>query len=138
VSKFTWHTLYHGHTYYARTNIKILGKWTLLYLHQLILRTKGKRVSVDHIDSNGLNNLRQNLRKCTQQQNNRNQRKHITKTSRFKGVYYTRLSRGKKWRAGIAISGKTKSLGSFNSELEAKQAYNKAAKRLFGRYARIN
>lgn len=107
---------------------------TTLFLHRTILNPSKEKV-IDHIDHNGLNNRRSNLRICTQTQNVANQRKGKG-SSNFKGVYWNK--REQKWRAGIGYKGKDFHLGYFKDELEAAKAYDKAAKDLWGEFAKLN
>ncbi|NLI12502.1 MAG: hypothetical protein GX425_07745 [Peptococcaceae bacterium] len=74
---------------------------------------------VDHIDGNGLNNQKYNLRHVTTRQNGQNL--HIKKSSRFPGVYWHSTS--KKWASMIKIGDTKKFLGNFDSELAAFNAY---------------
>lgn len=101
-------------------------------MHRLILGTP----YVDHRDGNTLNNQRSNLRECTQQQNIWNSASHRGSSSRFKGVSFHR--RTGKWQAELCVNRKRTHLGTFNSEAEAAVAYNLAAERAFGEYARLN
>lgn len=92
---------------------------------------------VDHIDNNGLNNRRCNLRIVTNAQNVRRARqKRVPKTSRFTGVNYDK--RLKKWRCQIKYIYKTIYLGMYESEIEAARFYDLVAKKLFGEFARPN
>lgn len=88
---------------------------------------------VDHRNGNGLDNRRCNLRSAThsqQQQNTPPQRGRL-----FKGVSKTKTNR---WVAKIKASDKVVSLGTFKCPLEAAKAYDAAAKKYFGEYARTN
>lgn len=110
-----------------------------IYMHRLIIGApKGRRV--DHRDNNGLNNRRSNLRLATAGQNSANRvadnRKRGT-TSRFKGVYWTLRSSGK-WAACIHIDGKSYGLGYYLTEDEAAAAYDVAAVRAWGPFAKTN
>ena len=90
---------------------------------------------VDHIDGNGLNNLRTNLRLATMSENTANARKHKDNKSGFKGVHWRKdIS---KWEAMISKDGKRYWLGVFNSPDEAHKAYCDAALRLYGEFARF-
>jgi len=109
-------------------------KTTTLFLHRTILSPPKEKV-IDHIDHNGLNNKRENLRICTLTQNAANQRKGKG-SSNFKGVYWDK--REQKWRGAIRHKGKHLHLGSFNDELEAAKAYDKAAKEFWGEFAKLN
>lgn len=111
-------------------------------LHRLIMRLENapRSVYVDHIDHNGLNNLRTNLRVTDNMGNQRNARKHLSaKTySPYKGVCKIADNRTNKWQAYITLSGKQKNLGYYRTEIEAAMAYNNAALELFGQYACLN
>lgn len=90
----------------------------------------------DHIDHDGLNNQRYNLRPATHAQNMHNRLPNVSRTSRYKGVAQT--PQRARWRARIAIDGKRHHLGYFGSEEEAALAYNAAALELHGEYACLN
>ncbi len=92
--------------------------------------------SVDHKDCDGLNNVRSNLRIGTQVNNSSNTRKAAGKSSRFKGVSFSK-QRGS-WRAEIRSNKTTYYLGRFKSETDAALAYDSAAKRLNADFARTN
>lgn len=94
------------------------------------------RFLVDHIDGNGLNNQRHNLRPATVSQNGANRRKHRFGLSQFKGVCWHK--RDKKWLAYIQVARKRMHIGSFDSELDAAKAYNFAATAAFGEFACLN
>lgn len=121
-------------TFYATRANKRSGK--TVYMHREILRVRGRK-TVDHIDGNGLDNRRANLRACSHQQNCMNQKMQSrSKSSRFKGVYRMRTRR--KWRAQVRIDGKAYALGHFPVEEDAAIAYNVAAQLFFGEFARLN
>jgi len=106
---------------------------TEVYMHRLILLAPDT-ATVDHINHDPLDNRRTNLRLATQSQQNANKPKFKGK-SRFKGVY--RRWDGRKWVAQIK-HGKPINLGSFESEIAAALAYNKAAIEHFGEFAHLN
>ena len=91
---------------------------------------------VDHINSDSLDNRRSNLRVCTVSQNNMNSAIGRNNKSGYKGVSWDKTN--KKWRAGIKAKGKSVSLGSFNSKKDAARAYNEAAKKAYGEFAKLN
>lgn len=86
---------------------------------------------IDHKDGNGLNNIRENLRGCSQRQNMHNAKSH--KRSGYKGISFD--STRNKWAASIRSGGKNLFLGRFSSELEAATVYNKAAEKIQGEFA---
>jgi hypothetical protein len=102
------------------------------YLHRLLTNAPA-HLHVDHINGNKLDNRLDNLRVCTQAQNNRNSKKPITNTSGYKGVSFCK--KRKKYVAYISHSNKHYYLGSFDEPLRASQEYETAAIKLFGEYA---
>jgi hypothetical protein len=104
-----------------------------LKLHRLLLPDWAE---IDHIDGDGLNNCRSNLRAATHSQNQGNTRKRLGTSSQFKGVCWSKCAG--KWRAYIRSDGKLKFLGYFASEFEAAQAYNSAALEKWGSFAKVN
>lgn len=108
------------------------GKRILLLMHREILHPP-IGMETDHKDGNGLNNQRSNLRTATNSQNQQNA-KHRKGLSTFKGVSW----HVGKWQSQIRVEGKRLHLGRFSSETEAAFAYDQAAKRYFGEFARTN
>lgn len=89
---------------------------------------------VDHKDTNGLNNAISNLRDATSIQNKINARRRVDNTSGFKGV--SKHSVSGRWRAVIQRNGSQFHLGFFDDAKEAHEAYVRAAKELYGEFAR--
>lgn len=106
-------------------------------LHRLIMQP-GKGDVVDHVNGNGLDNRRANLRVCAHRENIRNARLLVSakKRSRFKGVsLHTETGN---WQAVIHQNGERLHLGTFGEEEKAARVYDAAAKVFFGRFARTN
>jgi hypothetical protein len=101
-------------------------------MHREIMKPPSTK-EIDHIDGNGLNNQRNNLRICTHQQNAWNQGVKLGNTTGFKGVKFDR-SRGK-YEAEIRIQGRKKFLGRFSSPTEAAQAYDRMDIKIHGEFA---
>jgi hypothetical protein len=105
-------------------------------MHRLILNINSRHVHIDHINGNGLDNRRENIRVCTLAENNRNRRSYKNNRIGFKGVSET--VQGKRWNARITNNGNVLSLGSHSSPEEAARAYDTAAKKLHGEFANLN
>lgn len=119
--------------YYGKApNGKHLTRW--IRMHRLITDAPDK-MEVDHINGNGLDNRRSNLRICTHKQNSHNTRKRKDNRSGYKGVgWHTQHN---KWRARIVVDGRQKHLGLFDTPEQAAIAYNTAAEQFFGEFAHI-
>jgi hypothetical protein len=103
-----------------------------LYFHRLIIKHQDGRV-VDHINRNGLDNRKSNLRLATPSENCHNQRPRGT-VSRYRGVTHKRG----KYRALISKDRTQYYLGQFDSEIDAARAYDDAARKLYGELAAMN
>jgi hypothetical protein len=119
------------YTYYARRQS---GRENI-FMHRVILDAPAD-LHVDHIDGDGLNNQRSNLRLVTRSQNHQNRRPDTNARSRYKGVSW--VSAYSKWRATIKVQGKRYSLGYHANEVDAARAYDTAARLHYGEYARLN
>lgn len=134
IIKFKWHAVQkrRGGKFYAERSFRLNGKRKNVRLHHEILQTNNM---VDHINGNGLDNRKENLRICNNSQNHQNIPKRIGITSsKYKGV--TKRKNG--WEANIAFNNKRKYLGNFKTEIEAAIAYNNAAIQFHKEFANIN
>lgn len=121
------------HGPYAATNVTLPdGRRTMIYMHKLITGWP----QTDHINHDGLDNQRANLRPATQAQNRHNGRPYARGTSQYKGVSWNRERRA--WVAQITRSGRVCNLGRFFSETDAARAYDAAAREAYGEYAYLN
>lgn len=132
VNEYKWH--YHHDSYAVTTWSKVAGRVKFLLMHRLILGELVRGKVTDHINGNGLDNRRENLRVCSQSENTCNQKQSKSNTSGYKGVFL----QGKKWKTQIRINGKTHYIGYFSDKIEAARAYNEAAKKYHGEFARLN
>lgn len=116
-----------GDRFYAlRKQLKISGNFQKeMHLHRQIMDAPDD-MEVDHINGNGLDNRRANLRIATRAQNSWNTGVWSTNTSGYKGVH----RRDNSWIATIMVHGRKYALGSFKEIAEAHQAYKDAEKRL--------
>lgn len=133
-----WFCSDHG---YASKDARKSDPWptrSVLYVHRVVMEWAGlleSGLEVDHIDGNGLNNQKHNLRMVTKAENQMNRACAIG-LSRYKGVYLSKATG--KWVAQIKLAGKQKYLGYFKTQEDAARAYDNAAKNTFGEYARLN
>jgi UDP-N-acetyl-D-glucosamine dehydrogenase len=134
---FKWFLSGNKTNLYASRTYKIgHKKVTIKSMHRDITNAP-KGLVVDHINGNGLDNRRENLRLATHAQNMYNRPKIKSKTSSpFIGVYFD--NRIPKWTAKIRFQGKRIYLGSFKSEIDAAKAYDAAALKYHGQFAKLN
>ena len=134
VSQYKWYANKNGYFYYAIRTVIDQDRQYNLYMHRFILDAKRGDI-IDHINGNGLDNRRLNLRFCNKMQNGQN-RFNTYGFSKFRGVSW-RKDRNR-WRSYIVVNGKQKSLGHYVDEIDAAKEYDKAAIKYFGEYASLN
>lgn len=118
VSQYKWCVFKAHNTFYAHRYVNRDGYYTNQLMHTLILNPRAG-LQVDHIDGNGLNNQKSNLRAVTVRENAQN--RHMIKSSRFPGVHLDKQKQ--KWRARILIGTDRKHLGYFDTEEAAYARY---------------
>jgi hypothetical protein len=133
LSEYKWHTLKNRRNYYAR-NQRPNGA---VLMHRVITNAP-RHLVVDHINHNGLDNRKENLRLCTVAQNSQNARPRIRPnlTSRYKGVSFDKNRN--RFKAYIQHKKIIYNLGRFEREVDAAKAYDKKARELFGEFAYLN
>lgn len=131
ISRWKWYAIKAHNTFYAVRNNKV-GP-SRIWMHRAVLKPKPGFIT-DHINGNGLDNRRSNLRHSTPSQNMWNRRRNKINTSGHKGVYFVPVSR--RWRARICVNKKPINLGVFDTIPEAAAAYAAAAKTHFSSFAR--
>lgn len=140
IAAHKWRILRSGNASYARrteTVGTVNGRRIRreIYMHREVMGAPPEK-QVDHIDGNGLNNKRSNLRLATEQQNKCNRPLQRNNTSGFKGVHLE--ARTGRWGARIKHRGSVRRLGVFDDPEDAARAYDEAARRLHGKFARLN
>lgn len=129
-----WHVNPGRRTIYAQRNTRRAdGGKTTQSMHRFIADV----AAVDHVNGNGLDNRRANLRAATSAQNAANRPRRVDSKSPFKGVLINN-DRGRPWRAQIHHDGRKRHLGCFDTAEEAARAYDVAALGAWGEFARLN
>lgn len=129
--QWKWNAHKHRNTWYAKYN----KTFSSVKMHRLIMNAPAG-VQVDHINGDGLDNRRENLRLCTHIENMHNSGKHKNNTSGFKGVHWNKQRQT--YQVFIMVNRKHKYVGSFSILEEAAHAYDEAAKEHYGEFARLN
>lgn len=138
LAKYKWQAMKGTNTFYAgRTErLKPGRKQRCRLMHREIVSIPNGMLC-DHINGNGLDNRKANLRPVTPAQNLWNTRKSKAKSrSRYKGVAWDRNDR--RWEVRISVNSRRIYIGRFTDELEAAKAYDRAARKYHGRYAGVN
>ncbi len=131
---YEWLNQFHWRAYSAG----YAGRWVkgkLIYMHREIMRPPRGKI-VDHINGNGYDNTRANMRNITRRQNMYNKGKHVGTSSIYKGVSYDK--RRQQWYAAIRFGKERFYLGYFDTEAEAARVYDRKAVELFGEFAGLN
>lgn len=134
LSKYTWQAQLttKEHIYATRRANIGVNKYKTVWMHRIIANTPDGFVT-DHIDGNGLNNQRENLRVCTQAQNMWNRRANSNNTSGYKGIYWYKTSN--KWAALISVNKNYMYLGMYPTKEEAYKVYCDAAEKYYGEFS---
>ena len=141
INKVNWHshkdTYAIRHSYIGRENGK--SKYSTQLMHRVIMEIDKSNVYIDHIDGNGLNNQKSNLRLTDKIKNTWNRGVRKYQKNKYKGVQYYKdpTSKYECWKASIRANDKTYTK-CYNLEIEAAMWYNEKAKELHGEFAKLN
>lgn len=136
LKQWKWYAYANGRTYYARRNTlsrEHESKRKTVLMHRDILSIPSG-MEPDHVNHNGLDKRKANLRVCLHSQNIQGQQPQKNCESHYKGVFRHYGN----WRARIRAGGKKTNLGTYALEIDAARAYDAKAKELFGKYAYLN
>ncbi len=136
LNQWNWYAFRKSNTCYVHRNEYDGIARKVIKMHRFILGITDPNILGDHIDGNGLNCQRNNLRIATFKQNSYNTKSHKNSSSQYKGVSYHK--QGRRWQASIRINGKLIYLGKFTSEEKAAIAYNNMAETHQGKFANLN
>lgn len=136
LSQWSWYVVKKSRNFYAVRGVLSKGKRKTIFMHREIMECDPNEI-IDHINQNGLDNRKSNLRKCNKSQNSMNTKKR--ETSKYKGVYKDKgPGRIKRYKAHIHVNKKRICLGIFLTAEEAAIAYNDAALKYHGEFACLN
>lgn len=138
LAKYKWHLSGRRGAFYAARCMWVRSerKTKSPKMHREIMKVDDN-LYIDHINGDGLDNRKANLRAATALQNSWNSQKTRRKSwSRYKGVTWNK--RGEKWISQIQANGKIKFIGRFDDEVQAAKAYDRAAKEYHGEFAALN
>lgn len=133
LSQWKWYLLKSHTNYYAIRTSKPENK--LIQLHRVVIKAKQGEF-VDHINGDKLDNRKVNLRICTKAQNAQNRKTSKLNKSGYNGVSW--CIRNKKWVAQIQCENKKNHIGYYIDPIDAAKAFNEAAKKYHGEFAKLN
>ena len=135
LSQYKWHAHWDEHMqgYYAACSKSVAKKLGTTRMHRAIMKAKPGEI-VDHIDGDGINNSKSNLRIATIRENAKNRKVSSSNTTTVTGVYFDNKS--KKWVVKIQVDKKLITVGYFYDFNDAVEARKKAEEKYYGEFAR--
>ncbi len=136
--EYEWLSIKGTRNFYAVRRVKGTKgtRFSIIYMHRELIEV-ADRLLVDHINHDGMDNRRTNLRAATQAQNIRNRKKFANSIgSKYKGIFCAKKQ--KRWIARIMLEKKKIYLGCFRNEIDAAKAYDRAARKYHGEFASMN
>ena len=136
LNQWKWFANNHNGKFYVGRSITVSkNKKIRIYMHRFIMKPE-KVMVIDHLDSNPLNNQKNNLRICTHAENMRNSKINTNNKSGYKGVSFQENRNN--YRASIKFNNKTINIGNYIDPIDAARAYNEAALKYHKEFAHIN
>ncbi len=136
LNQYSWHISQNKHLIYAIRNHPVYPNYRItVKMHRQVIRAQNGEI-VDHINGNGLDNRKENLRIVTGSQNCANKRAWVGRTSKYKGVSWHKQH--SKWYVSIYANKKHVFLGLYDDEIKAAKAYDRKALEIFGEFAKTN
>lgn len=140
LNQWNWYAAVEPRTVYAKRDvyketINGIHVYETIMMHRLVLGVTDPNLEADHIDWNGLNNQRYNLREATKAQNQSGSKKRKNCSSNYRGVTKNKYGG---YTSYFCVNGKTTNLGSFKSEIEAAIVWDKKAKEVHKEFANLN
>lgn len=132
--QWSWYAYPTCGLWYAIRGTRKGGGYKNIRMHRFVMNVPDD-MQVDHIDRNGLNNQKDNLRICTKAENLKNKNLYKSNKTGYRGVQKTKYN---SYKAAIRLHGTIVHLGTFKSAEEAARAYDAAAFENFGSYANLN
>lgn len=139
VRQYNWFIKPCDHLHYAIRNMrKENGGYTTVPMHRLLMGMPPRNVFIDHVNGNGLDNQRSNLRECTPRENKMNSRPHYNTSSKYKNVYFRKDIKNNPWQVRIRVDGKLLSFGCYPTEEDAMLVANEAIAKYHGEFGKPN
>ena len=136
IKNFRWNVKHNKKMFYVFTRVRKNNFDSSILLHRIILGVDNPKIQIDHKDHDGMNNKKNNLRKCSASQNQCNVYIRSNNKSGYKGVSW--CNEANKWRANITHQYNRFHLGLFSNKIDAALAYNKAAIKYHKEFAVLN
>ncbi len=139
IKKYNWHVQKDKLNLYGRAHIRNKDGYKCLKMHRVIMGILDSNIHIDHINGNGLDNRRCNLRIATIAENSRNVGKNSRNTTGYKGVYMYKSGPSKGlFTATLRCKSEKYHGGYFKTAIEAAKKYDEMSKKYHGEFGYLN